>query len=150
MSDPNLEANQPCSQEEEIYLTNACGDDTCHVSEDDLDKAGLPYDDGHFPLTAAEAAQLEEETTFFDYTWFGGYTTLWQGRKWLSPQLELAYDDPFWGEDNGFASEWDVLEEANSVLVEAKAYAEARGGSAVLDTDFPGRIVVRMRLPFAA
>ena len=143
-----LDANQADEPQKEIFLTNSCGEPTCWLSEEDLDAAGLPYDESHFPLTAGEAAQLEEETQFFGRMWLGSYTTLWQGRKWHSPTLEFPYNDPFWGEDNGHDSEAEVLGEAELVLKEAAAYAQNRGGSAVLETDLPGRIVVRMRLPF--
>jgi len=132
---------------EEIYLTNACGENTCKVSEEDLQHLGLPFDTEEFPLTKKETKHLQETKSFLGYEWLANYTTLYQGKKWHCPTLELIYKDPFWN-DETLPSKEECIQTAEEILKKAKAFAKAKGGVALLEQDMPGRVCLRLRLPF--
>lgn len=150
--DPSMrdtfDSEVPCTKFGEVFLTNVCGENTGHVNETDFESMKLPLDPDFFPLTEAEAKKLSDIVRFFDREWYGNYTLIWDSKKWWAPTLEIPYDDPFWGsEKGGYPPEATVLKDAQAIHKEALAYAEARGGTAVIEDDMPGRINVRMRLP---
>jgi len=146
-----------CSQAGEVYLTNATGEDTGHILADELENLGIPYDkENDFPLTKEEAAQLQEVTELCGQAFLGNYTTLLGTQKFHCPTAELPYKDEFWkesdelalGDASVFPTEAEVRQTAKKLKDQLRHYAASRNGEILIEDDMPGRICVRLRLPF--
>lgn len=122
---------------EVTYLTNACGEDIGH---------------GHVELTQEDYAKVAFEQGPGVLL---PYIVEINDKKYVSANLEIAYQDEFWGDDQNFMSQDEALEyckTANGVLLGRIADGVAAlpvGEVTVLPVDNgdPGRLTVRVVIP---
>lgn len=134
-----------------IYLTNACCEDTGHLTAELLAAAGFGYtddEDGFYPLTEAEAGYVADDALgCAGHEVLLGYSVLMEGRKWLAPTLRILHADPE-------ASESDYLSPGNALALAKVLEAvlsprvQAFGGRVLLDDDEPYATCLVIVLPF--
>lgn len=140
----------PCTPEGEIFLTNALGEDTGNITDENLSDLGLDFNKvSGYPLSDSEAKLLQEEIVLHGNIFQGNYATLKDGKKYHCPTAELAFADPFWGENpEHFPSRDVALEKGRALKAKLDPEVKTKGGDIVLEGYLPGRICVRLRIPF--
>lgn len=116
---------------EVVYLTNACGEDTGNGSIEltGADYAKVPFEDGPGAVLL--------------------YLVEIEGRAHVLGNLEVAYQDEFWGEAaGGFMPEADAIAYCNAAIDDIKPrLADVHGILVPLDDGMPGRFVIGVSIP---
>lgn len=135
-----------------LYLTNGCCE-PAHATPELLDEWNLPYslDSGGFhPLTAEELAYIGEDTVEVGksgYVALLGYTGLYDGRKWLMPVIEIAYQ----GDQNPDAvlPTRDEARSLTSALASELQVILGFAGGYVFQDEGYDRFIMELCLPFS-
>lgn len=126
-----------------IYLTNGCCEPTGHVTAADLDALGLGYQAEHeviggfYPLTAEEEKYIAETTIQVapGIEALAGYSTIYQGEKWLMPVAEVGFHNLEADPDNDLDLEDmpTVKARIDELIEPLRARVETVGGYVIYD-----------------
>lgn len=137
----------PCTPDGEIFLTNAVGDDTGHVTAEELENLGLPFNkETDFPLTNKELEQIENTKRALGTMWDSDYTTLWNGMKYHCPTFPIRFDDPRWG-GTKYPPKTEALKTAEDMVRKITHFARSKNGTVIIEEYSAGQFFVRLKLP---
>lgn len=145
--------------DEHIYMTNGCCE-SVNVDGEVFSALGLTpgeWQGGFYPLTEAESKLLSEMGFYTGREGFvglTGYSTLYQGKKWLTPVVEIEWIDDERPEDMHAEDQQKAQMMAIQMAARASSRLESIGGYAeveetVHDVDDRWRVAIHVPLDWA-